>query len=108
MDLRITTIHQTLNVFDVRYEVPRVDEIEMIWRIYKLVFNIIDREFDVCWYPVWLNGTEIKTFHNCAGIHFTNCRFVSMAGEQDNVKALVEYKPSIAQIPVPVPRLHDS
>lgn len=55
-----------------RYEVPRVDEIEMVWRIDKLVFNIIDCEFDVWWYPVWLNGTEIKTFHNCAGIHFTN------------------------------------
>lgn len=88
-----------------RYEVPRVDVIEMVWRIYKLVFNIIDREFDVWWYPAWLNGTEIKTFDNCAGIQFANYRFVSMAAEQDHVKALVEYKPSIAQIPVPVPRL---
>ena len=85
-----------------------MDEIEMVWRIDKLVFNIIDREFNVWWYPVRLNGTEIETFHNCAGIQFTNYRFVSMAGEQDNVKVLVEYKPSIAQIPVPVPRLQYS
>jgi hypothetical protein len=91
-----------------RYEVPRVDEIEMVWRIDKLVFDIINCEFDVWWHPVGLNWTEIKTFHNCAWIQFTNYRFVSMAGEQDNVKALVEYKPSIAQIPVPVPRLQYS
>jgi hypothetical protein len=100
MDIRIYFLQK----FDWRSQywdhVAHVNKVKVI-AVHPAILDVVDDKLDVGWYPYGLDGTQVDTRDLGTGELLANWKKVStayiMTGDHVSV-------PSIAQVPVPVPK----
>ena len=69
----VRVFEQARPVFDSHNDMPRVDEVEVVWRVHPRAFDVVDHELHVRWYPLRLDRGEVNPKDASFGMLVAHC-----------------------------------